>query len=355
MRKQLLCVLLFSALVSGWALSQTSSATATPNGNTASTTADVPPTAPVITLHGLCPDKPAGTDTTSAVCQTIITRADFDHIVQTLSPNMPPMARQTLASDYARMLILSSEARKRGLENTQHYKDLVKFLEKQLLGQELMRSLQDEAKPLPSEVEKYYKDNSTRYEAIAVQRLFIPRNHPAAPVAPDAKNPPGTPKPLTDSELLTQGEKLRQQLVAGGDFEKLQKEIYEGAGFKTPPPPTSIPNWPHDAVPATQQQLFELKPKEFSKVMIEPAGAYVYQVEEIKRTPFDQVKSQIESTLTNERLRSMMDNIVSSVKPELNPAYFRINGAEGSSQSSTPKPPTVSDSSSRTPSAAAPK
>lgn len=330
MRKQLLFVLFVSALVFAQSSSQAPSPAATP--------ADLPPTAPVITLHGLCPDKPAGTDPKSPDCQTIITRADFDHIVQTLSPNMPPSARQTLASDYARMLILSSEGHKRGLENTQHYKDMLKFLEKQLLVQELMRSLQEKAKPSPADVEKYYNDNSTRYETAAVKRLFIPRNHPPDTGSTEGKATTPAPKPLTDPELLAQGEKLRQQLVAGADFEKLQKEVYEGAGFKTPPPPTSIPNWPHDAVPSTQQQIFQLQPKEFSQVMVEPSGAYIFQLEELKRTPLDQVKPQIESMLTNERLRTMMESVVSSVKPEMNPAYFRMIGAEAGNQPSTPMP-----------------
>jgi hypothetical protein len=329
MRKQLLFVFFVSALVYAQTAPQPTSAPATPSG-------DVSPNAPVITLHGLCPDKPAGTDTKAPDCQTIITRADFDHIVQTLGPNMPPSARQTLAGDYARMLILSSEARKRGLQNTEHYHDMLKFLQNQLLTQELMRNLQEQAKPSPADVEKFYQDNTGRYEQISVKRLFIPRNHPQE--SGDAKAATASPKPLTDAELNQQGEKLRAQLVAGGDFEKLQKEVYETAGFKTPAPPTTIPNWPHDAVPASQQQLFELKPKEFSKVLVEPAGAYIFQVEEVMRTSFDQVKPQIESTLTNERLRAMMDGIITSVKPEMNPAYFGTMGAEAGNHPPAPLP-----------------
>jgi hypothetical protein len=72
--------------------------------------------------------------------------------------------------------------------------------------------------------------------------------------------------------------------------------------------------------------------------MVETSGAYIFQLEELKRTPFDQVKPQIESMLTNERLRTMMESVVSSVKPEMNPAYFRMIGAEAGNQPSTPMP-----------------
>jgi len=84
--------------------------------------------------------------------------------------------------------------------------------------------------------------------------------------------------------------------------------------------------------------LFQLKPKEFSQVMVEPAGAYIFQIEEVKRTSFDQVKPQIESTLASERMRTMMESIVTSVKPELNQAYFRMIGAETSNQPLAPMP-----------------
>jgi len=335
MRKQLLFVVLVSALLVAQTAHPPTPAPVAPNAAPAPASSEIPTTAPVITLHGLCPDKPAVADSKSTNCETVITRADFEHIVQTLGPNMPPSARQNLASDYARMLILSSEARKRGLENTRHYHDMLQFLQNQLLTQELMRTLQEHAKPSPAEVEKFYNDNTNRYEQISVKRLFIPRNHPPESTAAGVAS---APKPLTDAELNVQGDKLRAQLIAGGDFEKLQKEVYEAAGFKTPAPPTTIPNWPHDAVPASQQQLFQLKPKEFSQVMVEPAGAYIFQIEEVKRTSFDQVKPQIESTLASERMRTMMESIVTSVKPELNQAYFRMIGAETSNQPLAPMP-----------------
>ncbi len=327
MRKQLLFVIFASALVSAQTAPQP----------TQPSPVEIPPTAPVITIHGLCPDKPAGPESKSAGCETVVTRADFEHLVQTLSPTMAPQARQSLATDYARMLVVSAEARKRGIENTQHYRDLLEFLKMQLLGQELMRSLQEQAKPSPAEVEKVYNDNPERYEQISVKRLFIPRNRPAPAATPGSNTP--APQPVTDAELFAQAEKLGEQLVAGADFDKLEKQVYESAGFKTPPPPTAIPNWPHDAVPATQQTLFQLKPKEFSKVMIEPAGAYVFQLEELKRTPFEQVKPQIESTMTSERLRAMMDSIMTSAKSELNPAYFRMVAEGGDLPTASRRPP----------------
>jgi hypothetical protein len=331
MRKQLLLIFLVSSV----SLAQMAQS---PQSNPAPVNASaVPATAPVITLHGLCPDKPEGTDPRSSACETVVTRAEFEHLANTLSPNMPATAKQSLATDYARMLVLSSQARKRGLEDSQHYKDLVNFLKMQLLAQELFRSYQDKAKPTLAEAEKYYQDNASKYEELSVKRLFIPRNRPPQSSAQEKPDTSATaPKPLTDAELQAEGEKVRAQLMAGGDFEKLEQEIYGAAGFKTPPPPTTIPNWRPDVIPPSDKEVLELKPKEFSKVIVEPSGAYIYQLVDKKQTPFSDVKPQIESTLTQERMRQFMDGIMANVKPEVNQAYFRSMGAEPTPPQATP-------------------
>jgi len=213
MRKQLLFILFSSALLSAQTTPQPGPSPAASQAGAPSPSTEIAPNTPVLTLHGLCPDKPAGTDPKSPECQKVITRAEFEHLAKTLSPNMPSTARQTLANDYARMLVIANEARKRGIENTQHYQDLLSFLKLQLLAQELMRNMQEQAKPSSAEVQKFYDDNPERYEQLSVKRLFIPRNHPES-AGPDGKTPVGAPKPLTDAELLAQGEQLRAQLVA---------------------------------------------------------------------------------------------------------------------------------------------
>ncbi len=317
--------------------------------------ADVPPTAPVITLNGFCPDKSPATDPASPECKTVITRAEFEHLANTISPGMPAGARQSLANDYARMLVLASEAKKRGLENSPHYNELLAFVKLQVLAQELFRNLQEQSKPSEAEVEKYYNENPTKFEEVSLKRLFIPRNHPPD-TSSDKKPGEPAPKPRTDADLQAEGDKARARLVAGEDFDKVQKDFYEAAGYKTPPPPTTMPAWRRESMPPAQQSLFDLKPKEFSKVLIEPAGAYVYQVVEKKLKPLSEVKSQLEATLTNERLRAQMESLTSKIKPEVNQAYFQALAAEAAAQQpNRPQSPMASPWAQSSPKRAIPK
>src|SRR5512138_146601 len=57
---------------------------------------DVPLTAPVITLAGMCDVKAGGAP--PATCKTVITRAQFEKLMKALNPQMPMGVRQQLAT-----------------------------------------------------------------------------------------------------------------------------------------------------------------------------------------------------------------------------------------------------------------
>jgi len=276
-------------------------------------TPNIPPTAPVITLGGYCPDAPGGTDSKSPQCKTVITKADFEKLVDVISPKMPVQGRQNLANDYAKMLVLSHEAKRRGVENTERYKTLMQFVALQLQSQELLHILQAESKPTDAEVQKYYQDHGQKYEEVSVKRIFIPRNRA------DAKAEDKMP---TDEDLQADGEKVKARVVAGEDFDKVQKEIYAGKGYTAPPPPTSVSNWRVESIPPTQASVSSLKQGEYSPVIVEAAGAYIYRLDQKSTTPLDSVRTGIESELASEKMRAKLEALTSSIKPELNQAYF---------------------------------
>ena len=131
---------------------------------------------------------------------------------------------------------------------------------------------------------------------------------------------------------------MRNRAAAGEDFDKLQKEIYDSTGIKTPPPPTSIPNWRRTMVPPTQTAIFDLKPGEVSQPIVQPEGIYIYKLESKKTLPLNDVKADIEQTLQNEKLRNSLESVFNSVKPQLNENYFGTQNAPKPAASSSPAP-----------------
>jgi PPIC-type PPIASE domain len=295
---------------------------------------DVAPTAAVITIDGLCNGKVP--ETPSADCKTVITRADFEKLVNAIDPQMPAPRRQQLADAYSRMLIMSDIAEQRGLANSPESQQVLHFTRMQALMQLLGRQVQKEAANVPAaETEKYYNEHAQQFEQAEFQRLFIP------------KTPPCGEKPPDEKTLAAEGEKIRAAAAAGGDFEKLQKQAYDDLGIKTPPPPTAAGTLRRESIPSSQAKVFDLQPGQVSEVLNEPGGLYIFKLQSKKKLTLAEVTPEINRVLEQERMREAVDKLTKNVKPELNQAYFGASaGPEGMPQGRPPaggsprRPPT---------------
>jgi hypothetical protein len=311
---RLLTLLLLSAL----AFSQTTTPAQKPSTPAAkphtapaapAANAEVAPSAAVITIDGLCNGKVPATP--SPDCRTVITRAAFEKLVDALDPNMPQQRRQQLADVYSRVMVMSDVAEQRGLQNTAEAQQVLDFSRMQTLTQLLVRDLQKEAAQVPpAETEKYYNDHQPEFEQGSFQRLFIP------------KTPPGGATPLDEKTLQAEADKIHAAAVAGGDFEKLQKQAYDDLGIKTPPPPTAAGAQERQGLPPGQQKVFDLQPGQISEVLNEPGGYYILRLESKKKSTLSEATPAINRTLGSERMKAAVEQITDKVKPSLNQDYF---------------------------------
>jgi hypothetical protein len=152
------------------------------------TSASVPADAPVITVEGVCPPAPKtaaakgttakapATKTPAADCKTVITKAEFEKLAEALAPNVTPQLKRQLAGLLPKLIALSDEAKKEGLDKTPQFAESLKFVKMQVLSNELQRKIQKQAADIPdADVEKYYKEHPENYETYNVERLFVPR------------------------------------------------------------------------------------------------------------------------------------------------------------------------------------
>src|SRR5207253_9501820 len=70
----------------------------------------VAPTDAVITIAGLCPPN-----TPPANCGTRVTRAEFEKLVDAISPNLPADQRRQVANAYVQLLTVANEGQKLGV------------------------------------------------------------------------------------------------------------------------------------------------------------------------------------------------------------------------------------------------
>ena len=343
-------------------------------------TAEVAPTAPVLTIKGVCPDtapkakaaapgtkspaaakEPAQSSAkSSANCETVITRAEFEKMASGIAPNMTPQLKRQLASVYPRLLVMSKEAEKHGLQNTPQYKETMKFARMQILTNELQRNIQEEADKVPQDqIAEYYKKNPEAYEQYTLDRLYVPRMKQGAEEAEEneKKETEKEPEKQTpeqekakeaqekakqeqekakqeqgEQEMTKLAESLRARAAAGEDFAKLQKEAFTAAGMKVESPTVNMPKVRRTGLPPAHAAVFDLKPGEVSAVLSDSGGHYVYKVVSKEQLPLDQVKEEIRGTLKTQRVRDAMDKVQNSFKTETNEAYFGPAGPGGMRQ-----------------------
>jgi hypothetical protein len=323
---------------------------------------EVAPTAPVLTIKGVCPAtapkaKTAAPGTkspaaakepakSSANCETVITRAEFEKMASGIAPNMTPQLKRQLASVYPRLLVMSQEAEKHGLQNSPQYKEGMKFARMQILTKELQRSIQEEAEKVSQQdIADYYKKNPEAYQQSSLERLYVPLTKQAAEEAEANEKKDSEKEPEKDTEqqekakqeqdeqeMSKLAESLRARASAGEDFAKLQKEAFTAAARKVEPPTVSMPKVRRTGLPSSHAAVFDLKPGEVSGVFSDAGGHSVYKLVSKEQVPLDQVKEEIRGILRTQRMRDAMDKVQNSFKTETNEAYFGPAGPGGMRQ-----------------------
>ena len=281
--------------------------------------AKVAPTDPVITIKGTCEDSARQAD----ACQTVVTRAEFEKLAEAIRPGMSPNVRRQLATYYSRMLPMTKEAEKRGLDKSAKFQEQMRFARMQLLSQELSNTLQQESQNVSdADVEKHYKDNAPAYEEATLQRLFIPRVKQVAVQKPGAKEEEVAAQQKAGEEAMKKtAADLRARAAKGEDFEKLQKEAFLAAGVKGSPPTTKMEKVRQSTLPQAQKSVLELKPGEISQLISDPTGHYVYTLVSKQSLPLDAVKAEIRNTIGSQRYRDAMQPYQQS-NMDMNAAYF---------------------------------
>ncbi len=326
----------------------------------ADTSASVAPNAPVITVKGVCEPlpkttaakgttaKPAtktGADATpSADCKTVITKAQFETLANNLAPNITPQQKKQLAGVLPRLIAMSNEAKKKGLENTPQFKEKVKFNRMQILAQQLQQSMQEDAAKVPdADIEKYYQEHQDQFEQYNVDRIFVPRTKQGGEAEAKEENEKDEKLSEEQQKAKQEAEKtkadeaeqamtklagdLQKRAAAGEDFAKLQKEAFEAAGMKIESPTVNLPNVRRTGLPAGHTAVFDLKPGDVSTVISDAGGHYIYKVNSKTPVSLEQARTEIHSKLQNDRMREKTEKLNSSFQVETNEAYFGPAGA----------------------------
>jgi parvulin-like peptidyl-prolyl isomerase len=290
--------------------------------------AKVSPSDAVITVKGACGDPAKKAET----CETVVTREQFEKLAEALQPNMAPPIKLRLATAYSRLIGMSQEAEKRGLDKSPKFEANMGFARMQILSQQLTAALQEESQKVSdAEMEKYYQDKIDTYQEANLQRLYIPRTKQVPPpkAAPGVKKDKATEeseekaREKAGEEAMTKtAAALRARAAKGEAFDTLEKEAYVAAGLKGNPPTTKMEKVRPNTLPPAHHAALQLKPGEVSEVISDPTGHYIYKLVSKQTLPLDAVKPEIKNWIATQRFRDAMQEFQGT--PKMNDAYFGI-------------------------------
>src|SRR6059058_3571068 len=270
----------------------------------ASEAAQVPPDAPVITIKNVC-DNATAEAAKSADCKTVVTRAEFERLLNAVAPQIPANARRQVATKYANLIVMAHEARKMGLDKGPHYEELMKIGRMQVLAQVLGQDLQEKAAQIPErEIQDYYKKNDAAYQEADLQRLFIPHSKQLEPPR-EKLSDEETKKHQdeADEAMKKEAEALHTRAASGEDFDKLQQEAFTTGGLKANPPSTKLGKVRRSSLPADQGAVFDLKSGEVSQLISGPNGYFVYKVGEKDTLPLEKVHKRFTMLCASRKCR----------------------------------------------------
>ncbi len=267
------------------------------------------PAATVITLTGLC-----GSGAQQSNCTRSISRADFEKLLTAISPNIPPGQRRSIAGLYAQLLAMASEGEKLGVDKDPTFEENLKLQRLRLLAQGAEKRMQADTKPTEQQIEAFYKENAARFEQVGLRRITVP------------KTIAGQSKP---DETKALAQKIQQRAATGEDTDKLQAEVWLTTKATGAPPSTSQGLKRRGMMdPRHESQILQLKAGEVTPLIEDAQSFYIYKVDSKRTIPLKEVEQDISGSLQREYFQEKLQQVISSVKADLNEAYFGPAGKE---------------------------
>lgn len=284
----------------------------------------VEPDSPVITIDGLC-DNPPADKVAAADCKTVITRAQFERMINAGQPNMPARARREFATRYADALVMARKAEQMGLDRGANFEEQMRLARIEVLSRELDKAIQREASQIQDkDIEDYYRNNTASFEQAEMERIYVPKTQDSPTLSDKTLSDPDKQKQSRRAEQVMKelADRLHARAIAAEDFNKLQIEAYRVAGIKT----TAGPNMGtirRVSLPPSEGWVMDLKPGEVSSVIAAANGYFIYKVKTKETLPLDQAREEIIGILRSRRVQDERRDILESATPTFNEVYFQ--------------------------------
>ena len=282
----------------------------------------LPPDAAVITINGVCDKSAAAT----ADCKTVITREQFEKVINSIQPNMPKAQQKQVAARYVNIVLLAGKAHELGLDKGPAFDEQMYLARLQLLaklgGEQIQK---DASKVSDQEIADYYSAHGGDFRTISYDKIYVPKQKQLDTTGQKPNDPDAQKKrESSEAAMKDEADKLRARAAAGEDFPKLQQEAYDLAGMKLKANNTPVEKVRKTALPPTDVAIFDLKKGEVSQVFNDPQGYMIYKIEDFQDQPLADVREEVSRTLQTEKVKKAFEALQKTAASDTayDDAYF---------------------------------
>jgi parvulin-like peptidyl-prolyl isomerase len=234
------------------------------------------------------------------------TAGDYQQLLQNMNPQMRETAMKqprAVLEQYALFENILVEAEKAKLDEQSPYKERIAEARRQILVQARVNEQTTAVVVSPDEVKKYYDDNRARYAEAKAKVIFVSQ-------ISDERTLDGTPTKKREPE---ESKKLAHDLVAklkaGADFVELARKYSDdgstaekGADF-----PDAIRATSSSVPEDIRETVLKANAGDIVGPLQHATGFYIFRVQSVGLTPFEQVKSDIYNELKQAGLTQWLE------------------------------------------------
>jgi hypothetical protein len=288
-------------------------------------TTTLPKNYPVITAKGPCPNSAAHAKSAAASeCKVTVSREEFEALVNGMNPQMVKGERRVLADAYGKALALSLEATRRGLDRDPRLQAQLRYSRLIMLANAMSKEIyKDALNGRAQDAEHYYSLHKSQFERFNFERLYIPLEKRASSPSQSTIVETASEKPedLKKDEMKQLADQMYARALAGEDFGKLQKEVFQTAGIASDAN-IKVEDLRRGDLSDVQNVIFDLKPNQISSVLTDQTGYFIYKLVSRTVPPFETVKPQVTVRMQNDKSAQGIRSIEKAAQAEVNSAYF---------------------------------
>ncbi len=243
-----------------------------------------------------------------------ITAKEFETFLQGLPEQYKnaaagPMKRQ-IADQYAQVLVMAQEARKRGIQNDPQVKAQMQFQDDNLLAGALYRQMQAEAKGDDAALKAIYDGKKADFDQVQARHILIRYKGSPVPLRTGEKD-------LTEEEALAKANDILKRLNGGEDFAKIAKAESDDVGSGANG--GDLGSFRHGQMVGDFEKVAFAQPVgKLSDPVKTQFGYHIIQVQKHDTKPYDEVKTE----LGPEIARQNADALKSKTTVQIDDGYF---------------------------------